>query len=210
MQTLKERLSIIISVLAFCISSISFYLSALRPADPHIIGGSSVYIFHDVTGRASVAMPLSLSNNGARVAVIQRLALLVRHPEQKDGYLLAPYAFQRINDKGEPQDESMAGSLVIPGRSQITKQILFKASQADDKFSIASPGRYGFTLLAFLGGETSPMVTDAFGVELSELDANQLMHWYELGVTNSVVVEREQWKEWRPGFLSNPDSMLGR
>lgn len=210
MQTLKERLSIIISVLAFGISSISFYVSVLRPGEPHIIGGSSVYIFHDVTGRASVAMPLSLSNNGARLAVIERLALLVRHPQHRNEYLLAPYAFQRINEKGEPQDESMAGSIVIPGRSQITRQILFKASQIDDKFSLTTSGRYGFTLLAFLAGEPSPVVADTFDLSLSELDADQLSHWYALGVTNSLLVERQQWKQWQPGFIANPDSMLRR
>lgn len=204
----KERLSIVLSVLAFCISSISFYLTVVRSADPDIIAGSSIYIFHDIYGKASVAMSLSMSNNGARPAVVERLGLLVRHSGQKD-YLLTPSAFQKINEKGEPQDESMAGPVVIPGRSETRKQLLFKASQQDDQFSLTAQGKYAITLLAWLAAGSAPIAADTFTIELSEIDANKLLHWYELNVTNSVVVEKQQWKDWRPGFIDNSDSLFG-
>lgn len=208
MKTLKERLSIVISVLAIGISSLSFYLTVLRPPEPRILARSSIYIFHDVTGRASVAMSVSMSNNGARLAVVERLGLLVRRAGAKEGYLLAPYAFQRINERGEPQDESMAGAVTIPGRSETRKQLLFKASQDDDHFSITSQGEYKFTVLAWLAGRIPPVLADSFEVGLSELDANELSHWYQLGITNSLVVERLQWKGWEPGIVSNVDSLL--
>ena len=208
MKSLKERLSIIISVLAFCISSVSFYLTVLRPAEPQIIAGSSVYIFHDVEGRASVALSLSMANNGARPAVVERLGLLIRRPGEKNGYLLTPSAFEKINENGEPQDESMVGAVVIPGRSETRKQLLFKASQQDDNFSITSRGDYRMTVLAWLAGKASPLVMDTLDFQLSEIDAAQLSHRLELNVPNSVVVERLQWKAWQPGFLENVDSLL--
>ena len=208
MKSLKERLSIIISILAFCISSVSFYLTVLRPAEPQIIAGSSIYVFHDMYGRASVAMSLSMANNGARPAVVERLGLLVRRMGEKDGYLLTPTAFEKINEKGEPQDESMVGAVVIPGRSETRKQMLFKASQEDDHFSITSQGDYHVTMLAWLVGKHSPLVVDTLDFHLTEVDANQLSRWLELNMANSVVVERLQWKAWQPGFLGNVDSVL--
>ncbi len=210
MKTLKERLSIAISVLAIGISSLSFYLTVLRPPETRIIAGSSIYIFHDVAGRASVAMSLSMSNNGARLAVVERLGLLVRRAGANEGYLLGPYAFQRINERGEPQDESMSGAVTIPGRSETSKQLLFKASQNDDHFSITSPGEYKFTVLAWLAGKVPPILADSFEIGLSELDASELSHWYQLGITNSLVVERLQWKGWEPGIVGNVDSMLNK
>ena len=209
MKSLKERLSIIISVLAFCISCVSFYLTVLRPAHLQIIAGSSIYIFHDIEGRASVAMSLSIANNGARPAVVERLGLLVRRPGEKNGYLLTPTAFQKINEKGEPQDESMVGAVVVPGRSETRKQLLFKASQKDDNFSITSRGDYHLIVLAWVGTGSSPFVADTLNVSLSDVDAAQLAHWLELSIPNSVVVDRLQWRQWQPGFLGNVDSLLG-
>ena len=153
-------------------------------------------------------MSLSMANNGARPAVVERLGLLIQRPGEKNGYLLTPSAFEKINENGEPQDESMVGAVVIPGRSETRKQFLFKASQQDDNFSITSQGDYHITVLAWLAGKASPLVVDTLDFQISEVDAAQLSHRLELNVSNSVVVERLQWKAWQPGFLGNVDSLL--
>lgn len=49
----------------------------------------------------------------------------------------------------------------------------------------------------------------AFCISITEVDANILSHWYGLNVTNSVIVERMLWKDWRPGFIEHADSLLG-
>ena len=153
-------------------------------------------------------MSFSMANNGARPAVVERLGLLVQRPGERNGYLLTPTAFQKINEKGEPQDESMAGAVVIPGRSETRKQLLFKASQKDDNFSITSEGDYHVVVLAWMGPGPKPFVVDSLNFRLSDVDAAQLSHWFELNIPNSVMVDRMQWEDWQPGFLGNVDSLL--
>lgn len=208
MSTLKDRLSIILSLLAFTISAFSFYLTTLRAVDPEIRAGSSLYVFHDVFGTASVAMSVNVTNTGGRLAVVERLRLLIHRPDSSAGYVLAPTAYIKFNDKGEPQEESMEGVLTVQGRSEATKQILFKASAEEDDFSIASPGRYACTLVAWLASRSSPLVADTFSIELSEVDAAQLGHRRDLQVTNAVAVERIGGKEWRPGRVEDVQSLL--
>ncbi|MBI1803465.1 MAG: hypothetical protein HY033_02185 [Ignavibacteriae bacterium] len=208
MTTFKERISIVLSILALGISALSFYVTVLRSAEPDLRVGSRVYIFHDVLGTASIGISVSASNTGARMVVMERFGLLLLRHGSKSGYMFAPYAFQKIDDKGELQDESMACPVAVPGRGEVTKQLLFKASEEEDNFSITSPGTYELILLGWISGRTAPTTGARFEIELGELDANKLSRWRDLQVTNSIVVERLGWNNWRPGVVQNVDSLL--
>jgi hypothetical protein len=208
MATFKDRLSILLSVLAFTISAVSFYLTTLREVEPEIQAGSRLYISHDVYGKASVAMSVNITNIGARLFVIERLALLIHRPDSLDGYVMTPAGYVKVNDKGEPQDEGMVGPITVAGRGQVTKQILFKSSSEEDGFAITSPGKYECALIAWFSGEQTPAISDQFEIQLSTTDANQLSHWADLQVTNSVVVERVGGNEWKSGRVKDVQMLL--
>ena len=208
MATFKDRLSIVLSILAFTISAVSFYLTTLREVEPEIQAGSRFYISHDIYGKASIAMSINATNIGARLFVVERLALLIHRPDSLDGYVMTPAGYVKVNDKGEPQEEGMVGPITVAGRGQVTKQILFKSSSEEDDFTITSPGKYEYTLVAWFSGKPDPAIADRFAIELSTTDANQLSHWANLQVTNSVVVERIGGNEWKAGRVKDVQVLL--
>ncbi|MGA9365720.1 MAG: hypothetical protein WBW16_15265 [Bacteroidota bacterium] len=209
MKRFKDFLSLIMSGIAFVVSLLSFYLTVLRSADPEIRAGSPIYLFHDVSMTASVAMPVSVSNAGARLSTVERFALVVKPDTSREGYMFAPYTFQKFNKKGDLQDESMTSPIVIPGGSQTTKQVLFKASQdPNDNFALVSQGRYVLSLLAWFPGRDSPRIVDRFEVDINQLQADNLSRWRDLQVTNTVVVEQSRWKDWQPGPIKDTEGFM--
>jgi hypothetical protein len=209
MKRFKDLLTITMSGVAFVVSLLSFYLTVLRSADPEIRAGSPIYLFHDVSMTASVAMPVSVSNAGARLSTVERFALVVKPDTSREGYMFAPYTFQKLNEKGEPEDESMTSPIVIPGGSQTTKQVLFKASQdPNDNFALVAQGRYELTLFAWFPGRDTPRIVDKFEIDINQLQADNLSRWRDLQVTNTVVAEQLRWKDWQAGPIHNAEEFM--
>ncbi|HEY2987224.1 MAG TPA: hypothetical protein VGL11_05835 [Candidatus Binatia bacterium] len=205
MKTAKEWIPLALSILALAVSITSFYVTSLRTAYPYIRIGSPFHIYHEaLTGSPSLVMAVSISNSGARLVTIERLGVLVRKQGANDGYLLVPFAFQKINEKGDFQNDSLAGPMTVSGGSELTKQILFtQANGPDTDYSLTVQGRYELTLFSWLSGADSPRAVDKFEFDIDQVSANKLSHWRDLQVPNSVPIERQKWNDWRPGRIED-------
>ena len=75
--------------------------------------------------------------------------------------------------------------ITLAARSENMRQLGFVASGNDA--SLLQPGRYHLKLLLRTGSDRAMHPAEQWQVEISENEARQLQHWYELGVSNSLM-----------------------
>ena len=78
--------------------------------------------------------------------------------------------------------------ITLAARSENMRQLGFVADDAD--ISLIQPGRYQIMLLLRTGADTILHRVEQWQMEISETDARQMQHWYELGIGNSVMLAK--------------------
>ena len=187
-QRLREGLPLVMSVLAFVLSLSSLYLSVLRAGNVSAMTGPVLALSHEsVTGAARISLAVNLANTGARLITVGGLQLQITTPDNKQ-LVLTARTQQTLDGDGEPRDSSLLAPITLAARSESTRQLGFVASGNDA--SLLQPGRYHLTLLLRTGSDSAMHPAEQWQVEISENEARQLQHWYELGIGNSVMLTK--------------------
>ena len=188
-QRVREGLPLVMSVLAFVLSLSSLYLSVLRAGNVSAMTGPVLALSHDpLTGAARVSLAVNLANTGARLITVAGLQLRITAPDQKTVYTLTALTQQTLDDKGEPRDSGLLAPVTLPARSESTHQLGFVATDAE--VALLKPGRYQFALLLKTTAGEPLQLAEQWLLELSEPETNQLQHWYQLNIGNSVMLAK--------------------
>jgi hypothetical protein len=187
-QRLREGLPLVMSVLAFVLSLTSLYLVTLRAGNVSAMTGPALALSHEpVTGAARISLAVNLANTGARLITVAGMQLQITTPDNKRLALTARTQ-QTLDGDGEPRDSSLLAPITLAARSESTRQLGFVASGNDA--SLLQPGRYQLALLLSAGSDNAMHPAEQWQIEISENEARQLQHWYELGIGNSVMLAK--------------------
>lgn len=196
-------ISIVISMVSFVVSAVALYFAQLRRADIGITAGELLNISHFPEGNCGVTLPVSIANRGARPTTVHRLGLLVQKPGSKEGYLMEPLYYQKIDQAGNFLHDTQPVPIAVAGGRSETRQVLFRSSfERPDEFTFTRPGEYNFTILAWIKESVEPQAGDSFLVDLSEQSASQLDRWRKEKNTMSERVRRFEWKKWEAHKLT--------
>lgn len=188
-QRLREWLPLLMSVLAFAVSLSSLYLVTLRSGNVTAMTGPVLTLSHDAfTGATRVSLAVNLANSGARLITVAGLQLRVTAPDQKTVHTLTALTQQTLDDKGEPRDSGLLAPITLAARSESTYQLGFVSTNAEA--ALLQPGRYHFELHLKTAGTEQPQLAETWQLNLTETDANQLQHWYQLDIANSVMLAK--------------------
>ncbi len=188
-QCLREGLPLLMSVLAFALSLSSLYLVTLRSGNVTAMTGPVLALSHDpLTGAARVGLAVNLANTGARLITVAGLQLRVTAPDQQSVYTLTALTQQTLDDKGEPRDSGLLAPITLAARSESTYQLGFVSSEAET--ALLQPGLYQFELRLRTAAAEQTQLAEQWQLNLSERDANQLSHWYQLNIGNSVMLAK--------------------
>ncbi len=193
----KDLIPIVVSVIALAVSGLALYFSQLRKALVGIVAGDHLNIYHFTKGNCAIVLSVTLVNKGARLATVQHLALLVQESDSKEGYLLEPAFYERIDEHGDFQHDSQPMPVPVLGLDVETRLILFRSSSKNpSEFRFTKPGTYRLTVLGWLRNSIEPQATDSFSVVLTEEDAATLAERRESKSTTSVRIGQSEWKQW--------------
>jgi hypothetical protein len=188
-RRLRETLPLLMSVLAFVVSLSSLYFSVLRAGNVAAMTGPVLALSHDpLTGVAQVSVAINLANTGARLITVTELQLEIQKPAGEQRFTLQAVTQQAMDQEGEPKDLSLLAPITLPPRSESTRQLRFAGSTAD--VALTQAGVYRCRLLLRLSGREAPVQAEHWQLELTDLDAGQLRHWYELNIGRTVLVTK--------------------
>jgi hypothetical protein len=125
------RWAILISFLALALSLFSLYETVLKSADPQIHLGSVVHYARDFLQPADVfAVPLTITNSGAREAVIIELRLQVADAAPES----IPVPMSGLYSGTNPRtDRTPFTPISIPGHGDFHGMVLFYRDDADGR-----------------------------------------------------------------------------
>lgn len=188
---------IVVSFLALGVSVLTLYFSQLRSAVLSVIAGELLNIYYFTEGNCAVTLPISVSNNGARTAIVRRIALLIQEGGSAEGYLLEPLFYDRIDERGNFQHDSQPMPIAVPGLSTETKQVLFRSSlERPGEFRFSKAGSYKVTVLAWLRNSVGPQAEDSFSIIISDELLTELEKYRVSKSSASVRVRQSEWRKW--------------
>lgn len=188
-QRLREGLPLLMSVLAFAVSLTSLYMVTLRSGNVTAMTGPVMALSHDpITGAARVSLAVNLANTGARLITVAGVQLRITTPDQKIVIPFTALTRQVLDDKGEPRDSSLLAPITLAARSESTYQLGFVSS--DTEHALLQPGRYQVELQLKTTAGAATQHAEQWQLDISEQDAMQLQHWYQLNIGNSVMVAK--------------------
>ena len=193
----KVFIPIAISCLAIGVSVVTLYFSQLRSAVVAVVAGEHLNIYYFQEGNCAVTLPISVANNGARTAIVRRVALLIQEGGSAEGYLLEPIFYDRIDENGNFQHDTQPLPIAVPGRSTETKQILFRSSfDRPSEFHFLKAGTYKATVLAWLRSSVEPQAADSFSFIISDEELAQLEKNRASKSASSIRVRQSEWRKW--------------
>jgi hypothetical protein len=165
---------IIVSALALVFSGVSLYQTVLKQAQLHLFLPDAIAYTRDPDGSLEVfAVPLTVSNSGARDGIVSSLKLEVRNKATgakqtlEAAYLAGPDYFTAKEDVANNvrRPKTPFAPLSVAGRGSVTATVLFYARQYDPQRVVPGQGQYEVVLTA----EARP--TEAFGLLERQLTA---------------------------------------
>jgi hypothetical protein len=203
MLATKDLITIVVSFSALLLSLLTLYLSQLRAARIQMVAGEHVNLGHYVEGNLNITLPITFINHGVRIAIVRRVALLVQSSASNEGYLLEPYFFQKINETGHFQHESQPIPIVIGGKHDLTKYILFRSSiEHPTEFQILNVGTYQLTLLGWTKNSATPRISSTFSLVITPAIAEEIQGYLTRRSVITVRVPQEGWQDWKAQSLS--------
>ncbi len=120
--TMSARLTTLVSIVALVFSGYSFYETVLKQASLRIYQPPLIHMFREGF-RDVLAIPITISNDGARRGTILSFDLEVTHPETNKSV-----KFQNLHFGASPKDEvKLFHPITVPGRSSYSGIVLFHA-----------------------------------------------------------------------------------
>jgi hypothetical protein len=158
--------AILASALALMFSGVSLYQTVIKQANLHVFVPDTIAYTRDPYGSFEVfAVPLTVSNSGARDGIVSSLRLEVRNiatgAKQKleASYIAGPDYFSSKEDYANNirRPKIQFAPLSIAGRGSLTSTVLFYGRQFVEQRVVPGQGRYELLLTA----EAKP--TEALG-----------------------------------------------
>jgi hypothetical protein len=158
--------AILASAMALIFSGISLYETVIKQAHLHLFVPDTTIYTRDPDGSFEVfAMPLTVSNSGARDGVVSSMKLEIRNTATgakqtlEASYFAGPDYFSTKEDSTNDirRPKTPFAPLSIAGRGSFTGTVLFYARKYQEQATVSGSGRYEFYLTA----EAKP--TDALG-----------------------------------------------
>ncbi|HEY7646307.1 MAG TPA: hypothetical protein VH858_14785 [Hyphomicrobiales bacterium] len=160
-------IAIIASAMALAFSGISLYETVIKQAHLHVFVPATAVYTRDPAGSFEVfALPVTVSNSGARDGVILSMTLAVRNSATgasqnlEASYFAGPDYFSTKEDLNNNirRPKTPFAPLSVAGRGSFTGTILFYARKYQEQAVVSGQGRYELVLTA----EAKP--TEALGV----------------------------------------------
>jgi hypothetical protein len=177
--------AILASAMAIVFSGISLYQTVIKQANMHLFLPDAIAYTRDPDGSYEVfAIPLTVSNSGARDGILSSAKLEVRNiatgvkQTLEASYIAGADYFTSKEDYANNirRPKAPFAPLSVPGRGGVTATVLFYARKYDEQRVVPGQGRYELVLSA----ETKPV--QAFGIlerlGSSEIEPQRLV--YEL------------------------------
>lgn len=149
--------AIIASVLALLFSGVSLYETVIKQAHLQLFVPDTIAYTRDPDGSFEVfAVPMTVSNSGARDGIVSALKLEVRNSASgvaqilEASYFPGPEYFSTKEDSANNlrRPKTPFAPLSVAGRSSATTTILFYARKNQDKRLVPGQGRYELRLTA--------------------------------------------------------------
>ena len=128
MIEMKVLIPIAISIAALVASIISLYVSKLRPGKLHLAAGEHIAISHQPEGSATFILPVNIANAGSSHLTVDRVALLIQHRGNPEGYLLEPTFYLVLGESGDFKYNSPSIPITVFGGENVTMQVMFGSS----------------------------------------------------------------------------------
>ena len=199
----KDYVALSASLLALVLTFLNLYVSHFRSGRLEVHAGERLKFNYFEDGNVGVAMTVALANHGARLATVQRVALLLRHRASPDSYLFEPLFYQRLDDDGDKVNDSEPSPITVAGKSFVIKDVLFRSSyDRPSEYSLATAGTYDGMLLAWTSDVTVPTIRNSFSLELTQESIAALARYKEEKKTTMVWVSQSQWRKWAAHWLT--------
>jgi hypothetical protein len=170
-----DLITVVLALAAFGLSVINFYLTQVKRAHIQIIAGDYLNIGHFEEGHLNITLPLIFINHGGRIGIVTRIALLVENLQDENGYLLEPFFFQKVDDKGNFAQDQPSSPVGVGAKQSLTKQVLFRSSlKHPTDFQMVRQGTYHFKLLGWVEHAYQAHTSVSFTVDISAELASKL------------------------------------
>jgi len=175
----------LVSALALIFSGVSLYETVLKQAHLHVFVPDAIAYTRDPDGSFEVfAIPLTVSNSGARDGIVTSLKLEVRNSATSTtqtleaSYFAGSEYFSTKEDVASNVRRSKTpfAPLSVTGRGSVTSNVLFYGRQFQEQRIVAGQGRYELLLTA----ETRPTTALRFLDALWASDIAPQRFVYEL------------------------------
>ena len=201
MIEMKDLIAIVISILAMLISIVSLYISRFKPGELHLAAGEHTFISHEPEGIAEgcvrFLLAVNIANAGSKHLTVDRVALLIQHRGNPEGYLLEPTFYLVLAKTGSFEYDSTSIPITVFGGENVTKQVMFGSStERPTEFQMTMADTYDLTLLAWLHGSTKPSVSDSFSLVVSKAHVVTLTNHIKEKKPDSVKIPQSKWRSW--------------
>lgn len=167
--------SFFVSFLSILLSLTTFYLNQLKKAIITVFPSEHINLGYFGEGNFQLIISLMIMNSGIKTAVVNRFSLIIQESDINHGYLLETYSFQKINDNGHFQADSLFSPIALQGGQSLTKLILFRSSLENlVEFRKLQAGKYNLTLLGWTDNSFNPNIKASFEINISSENINQL------------------------------------
>lgn len=194
---MKVVVPIAISCFSLVVSAIALYFSQFTRAEIDVVAGEWINVYHFGEGNCGITLSISVANRGAQLATVRRFGLLINAANSKQGYLMEPIFYQKIDEKGDFLHDSQPVPVAIPGRSTETRQVLFRSSlEKPEEFQFTKAGTWQITVLAWIKDSVEPQGAAFFSLDVSDDDAETLKKRRNEKVTTTVRLRQSEWHKW--------------
>jgi hypothetical protein len=153
----KNSVAVLASFVALAFSGISLYQTVIKQAHLHIFVPDTISYTRDPDGSFEVfAVPLTVSNSGARDGIVSSVKLEVRNSTSgvkqtlEASYFAGPDYFSAPENvtNGVRRPKTPFAPLSVTGRGSFTGTVLFYARQYEKDSVVSGQGRYELLLTA--------------------------------------------------------------
>jgi hypothetical protein len=191
----RNGLAISISALALIFSGVSLFETVLKQAHLHLFVPDTIAYTGDPDGGFEVfAVPLTVSNSGARDGIVSALKLEVRNGATgakqtlEASYFAGSEYFSIKEDAANNirRPKTPFAPLSVAGRGSLTATVLFYARKYEGERVVSGAGRYELLLTA----ETRPVEALGFVDRLGSTSVAPVRSVYELPQVSEVFEAR--------------------
>jgi hypothetical protein len=172
------RWAVVISLLALALSFWGLYETALKQAQPSLHLGAVIYFVPDAEGSEAFAVPVTITNRGARDAVVAALDLQVS--QAKPGAVATAFASTYVGSGGNiAKDKQPFTPLSIAGRGSYAGIVIFHPRDLKSRPKpVVAEGSQSYQFCLSARSEGAPSAATIFEAELPwfasrALDASQ-------------------------------------